>query len=152
MYSINSQQFTQTVTEVINKGKKALYLVLKKKPLAVEIYDNLKNEAEERFNKFLENKKPLLMDIKPENPEIFYECFLMRAMIEILKEMLKERKVTLSERDLNLFNYIFKKDFKQSIIPLDYNDEEDEEFTQNINNDNNINNLDFFKIIKDLKK
>ena len=60
MYSINSQQFTQTVTEVINKGKKALYLVLKKKPLAVEIYDNLKNEAEERFNKFLEKKKTFI--------------------------------------------------------------------------------------------
>ena len=114
MYSINSQQFTQTVTEVINKGKKALYLVLKKKPLAVEIYDNLKNEAEERFNKFLENKKPLLMDIKPENPEIFYECFLMRAMIEILKEMLKERKISLSEKDINLFQTIFQNEQKKN--------------------------------------
>lgn len=114
MYSINSQQFTQTVTEVINKGKKALYLVLKKKPLAVEIYDNLKNEAEERFNKFLENKKPLLMDIKPENPEIFYECFLVRAMIEILKEMLKERKISLSEKDINLFQTIFQNEQKKN--------------------------------------
>ena len=111
MNSRKSQSFSQTMTQVIEKGKQSLYLVLKKKPLPEEIYDNLKNEAEERFIKFVQQKKPLLEQMKPENPELFFECFLIKAMIHILRQMLKERKIALSEKDLSTFDTIFNIQF-----------------------------------------
>lgn len=102
--------FSQTVTEVINKGKQAINIVLQQKPIHIEIYDNLENEVEKRFKNFVDRKLPLLKEIKPQNPEIFYECFLIRSMIEVLKQMLEERKVMLSENDKNLFKLIFSND------------------------------------------
>ena len=110
MNSLNTQTFTQTITKVIDKSKKVIYLILKKKPLHEEIYENLQCEAEERFKKFVEKKKPLLQQIQPENPEVFFECFLIKAMINILKQMLEEKKIKLTEKDLNLFDNVFEND------------------------------------------
>lgn len=106
--------FSQTITQIINKGKKALYLVLKKKPLPVEILETLSVELEDRYEKFLNLKLPLLKKIKPDNPEQFYECFFIRAMIEVLKEMLSERKINLSEKDLKTFEIIFQKETQKN--------------------------------------
>ena len=107
-----NSNFSQAITQIIVKGKSALYLVLKKKPLPIEILEALAAEVEIRYEKFLNQKLPLLKNIKPDNPEQFYECFLIRAMIEVLKQMLKEKKINLSEKDLNTFELIFKKDLK----------------------------------------
>lgn len=110
MNSLNSQTLTQTITNVIEKGKKAIYLVLKKKPLHEEIYENLQHEVEERFKQFIEKKRPLLQQIQPENPEEFFQCFLIKAMINILKQMLEEKKINLTEKDLKLFDTVFEND------------------------------------------
>ena len=105
--------FSQTLTNIINKGKTALYLVLEKKPLPIEIIESLKTEVEVRFGIFIEQKKPLLQKIQPDDPEQFLECFLIRAMIEVLKQMLIEKKIKLSEKDLKTFDLIFQKDAKK---------------------------------------
>lgn len=138
------RSFSQTITEVINKGKDAIYLVLKQKPFHIEIYDNLKIEVEQRFKTFLNRKLPLLKQANPENREIFFECFLIRAMIEVLKQMLKERQVMLSERDKNLFRNIFSKNYKNGRIYI-----EDDDFFK----DDTIENNDYFiKSIENLIK
>ena len=105
--------FSQTLTNIINKGKTALYLVLEKKPLPIEIIESLKTEVEVRFGIFIEQKKPLLQKIQPDDPEQFLECFLIRAKIEVLKQMLIEKKIKLSEKDLKTFDLIFQKDAKK---------------------------------------
>jgi hypothetical protein len=137
MNSRKSQSFSQTMTQVIEKGKQSLYLVLKKKPLPEEIYDNLKNEAEERFIKFVQQKKPLLEQMKPENPELFFECFLIKAMIHILRQMLKERKIALSEKDLSTFDTIFNND-----KPMNRNNKKPEKKS----NENTNENGNYFNI------
>ena len=110
---INNNSFSQTITQIISKGKAAIHLVLRKKPLPVEIIEGLKAEVEIRFGKFIELKKPLLKNINPDNPEQFLDCFLIRAMIEVLKQMLFEKKISLSEKDLKTFELIFQKDAKK---------------------------------------
>ena len=60
MNSRKSQSFSQTMTQVIEKGKQSLYLVLKKKPLPEEIYDNLllwTKEFDQEFYDVLVNNK-----------------------------------------------------------------------------------------------
>lgn len=112
MFSEMSGSFSQTITQMISKGKKALYLVLRQKPLPVQILENLTAEVQVRYEKYLNQKMPLLKKIKPDNPEQFYECFLMKAMIEVLKQMLYEKKVNLSEKDLNTFDLVFQNEYQ----------------------------------------
>ena len=146
-----NSNFSQAITQIIVKGKSALYLVLKKKPLPIEILEALAAEVEIRYEKFLNQKLPLLKNIKPDNPEQFYECFLIRAMIEVLKQMLKEKKINLSEKDLNTFELIFKKDLKtkeekmkkpkisEDDSKVDDDEKNEKEETIKINDDHKIN-------------
>ena len=72
-------------------------------------------------------------------------------MIEVLKQMLKEKKINLSEKDLNTFELIFKKDLetkeekikKPKISEDDFkvDDDEKNEKEENIkiNDDHKIN-------------
>ena len=48
-----NSNFSQAITQIIVKGKSALYLVLKKKPLPIEILEALSAEVEIRYEKFL---------------------------------------------------------------------------------------------------
>ena len=135
-----NSNFSQAITQIIVKGKSALYLVLKKKPLPIEILEALAAEVEIRYEKFLNQKLPLLKNIKPDNPEQFYECFLIRAMIEVLKQMLKEKKINLSEKDLNTFELIFKEDLqkkKEKIKKAKIKIPEDNSKVDDENNENN---------------
>lgn len=61
-----NSNFSQAITQIIVKGKSALYLVLKKKPLPIEILEALSAEVEIRYEKFLNQKLPLLKNIKPD--------------------------------------------------------------------------------------
>ena len=82
---MKSQSCSQTITQVINKGKNVLYLVLKKKSFTQEIIDNINDELETRCQSFITKNLPQLNKLNPENPELFFECFLIRATIHILK-------------------------------------------------------------------
>ena len=56
---IHSSNISQTMTEV----KNYVYLTLKKKPLIEKILDDVKEEAERRFNIFIQSK----INLMPEN-------------------------------------------------------------------------------------
>ena len=94
---------SQTVTQI----KNATYLVLRRKPLPQQIVEDIEGEVEKRFQIFLNQKLPLLNSIQPEDPERFLAAFLLRGLISILDEMLKERNVLLSERDKNTIKDLF---------------------------------------------
>lgn len=92
------------------KGKKALYLVLKRKPLIEEIIESVEEEVEKRFSEFINKKSEELSRLKPDNPEEFYKCVLLRALIKILDKMLEEYSVGLTDKDKNTLKDIFEND------------------------------------------
>ena len=108
-----TQWLNQLSSAIINKVKKNIYLILKKKPLPEQIMDDLQEEVEKRFLYFINSKREQLENIKPEDPEEFYECFLLKAMINILEEMLKEKQINLSEKDKQTLKDLFKKEFPE---------------------------------------
>lgn len=105
-----SPALTQTITEV----KEHIYLSLKKKPLIEQILDDVKEEAERRFNIFIQTNLPKLQSLKPEDPQTFLECFLLRGLIKILDKMFKERNVKLSQKDKLEIENIFENDFDKN--------------------------------------
>lgn len=91
--------FSSTITQTSYKVKEYIYLVLKKKPFIQQIFDDVKEEADKRFNLFIQTKINLLQGVKPDNPQTFLECFLLRGLIQILDQMFLERNIKLSEKD-----------------------------------------------------
>lgn len=77
--------------------KNYVYLTLKKKPLIEKILDDVKEEAERRFNIFIQSKINFLQSIKPDDPQAFLECFLLRGLIKILDKMFEERNMKLNQ-------------------------------------------------------
>ena len=101
---------TTLENKVLKKGKKALYLVLKKKSFPDTIIDSLEVEIEQRFNNFLKKIAPKLNNIQLENEEDGLKYLLIKGLINILNEMLQERKITLSENDKKITNEIFEEE------------------------------------------
>ncbi len=88
--------------------KNYVYLTLKKKPLIEKILDDVKEEAERRFNIFIQSKINFLQSIKPDDPQAFLECFLLRGLIKILDKMFEERNIKLSAKDKFEIESIFE--------------------------------------------
>ena len=105
-----SHTFTQYESKVTKKGKNVLYLVLKKKTFADEIIDSLQKEVETRFKKFLNEIAADLNKIKLDDEENGLKYIMLKGMINILNQMLKERMIILSEKDKQIINEIFEKD------------------------------------------
>ena len=99
---------TQYENKVTQKAKNALYLVLKKKTFADEVINSLQVEIEKRFKKFLNNIAGDLERIKLEDEENGLKYIILRGMINILNEMLKERMILLSDKDKKIVNDIFE--------------------------------------------
>ena len=99
---------TQVSYEILKKGKKAIYLVLRRKSLIEEIIESVQEEVEKRFSEFLNKKSEELNRLKPDNPEEFYKCVLLRALIKILDKMFKEYSVDLTDKDKNILKEIFE--------------------------------------------
>jgi hypothetical protein len=116
MFSNVTQCLTELSPAIINKGRKTLYLILKGKPLPEQIMDDLREQVEKRYLDFINSKRKLLETIKPEDPEEFYECFLLKAMITVLEEMLKEKKINLTEKDRQTLKDVFKDESKNKKI------------------------------------
>jgi hypothetical protein len=116
MLSNVTQCLTELSPAIINKGRKTLYLILKGKPLPEQIMDDLREQVEKRYLDFINSKRKLLETIKPEDPEEFYECFLLKAMITVLEEMLKEKKINLTEKDRQTLKDVFKDESKNKKI------------------------------------
>lgn len=100
--------FSPTISRTMTQVKEYVYLALKKKPLIQQILDDVRDEAEKKFQNLVQQKLPALKKMKPENPQCFLECFLLRALIKILDEMFEERNVKLTLNDKNELENIFE--------------------------------------------
>lgn len=118
MKKVNISNLSQTITlveqKVTTKAKKTLYLVLKKKGFAEEIIDNIDKELEKRLIEYLKNIAPKLNQMNFDNPEEALECLLLKQMIKILDDILKEKMLNLNEEDKKkLFDFFKNEDEKK---------------------------------------
>jgi Mg/Co/Ni transporter MgtE len=103
MKKANTSNISQTLTlveqNVALKTSKTLYLVLKKKGLADEIIDNIDKELEKRLIEYLKNIAPKLNQMNFDDPVEALECLLLKQVVKILDDMIKEKMLNLNEED-----------------------------------------------------
>jgi len=124
------RSITQTTIE---KGKHILHLILKKKPLTVKVIEEINDELEKRLTKFLDNIFIKIKDMKFDNPEQTLKVIIIKGLINILKKMIEENSIKLTEEDKKILDEIMIEDNNNNI-----NIEENNEIK---NDDNNINNF-----------
>jgi hypothetical protein len=100
--------FTSVISQTITESKRVIYLVLKQKPLPQQILDNVREEAEKRFEIFIKEKLSILNSVKPDDPENFIKCFMLRGIILILDQMYQERHIKLSQKDKETIKQLFE--------------------------------------------
>ena len=122
-----SSTVTQYENKVTKKAKKVLYLVLKKQNFADEIINSLQIEVEKRFKKFLNDIAGDLEKIKFEDEENSLKYIILKGMINILNQMLKERMILLSDKDKQLVNEIFEGEKQPKEKPKEEPKEESKE-------------------------
>lgn len=89
--------------DIIEKGKKKLYLVLKKKKsFGEEIVEELEKEINNRLAGYIKKKLPKLMEIKPDDPDTFLKLFILSSYIKILKALLEKYNIQLTEKDIEI--------------------------------------------------
>ena len=103
MKKANTSNISQTLTlveqNVSLKTRKTLYLVLKRKGLADEIIDNIDKELEKRLIEYLKNIAPKLNQMNFDDPVEALECLLLKQVVKILDDMIKEKMIYLNEED-----------------------------------------------------
>ena len=103
MKKANTSNISQTLTlveqNVSLKTRKTLYLVLKRKGLADEIIDNIDKEVEKRLIEYLNNIAPKLNQMNFDDPVEALECLLLKQVVKILDDMIKEKMLNLNEED-----------------------------------------------------
>ena len=103
MKTITETSIENVKKDIIEKGKKKLYLVLKKKKsFGEEIVEELEKEINNRLAAYIKKKLPKLMEIKPDNPENFLKIFLLSSYIKILKALLEKYNIQLTEKDIEI--------------------------------------------------
>ena len=103
MKTITETSIENVKKDIIEKGKKKLYLVLKKKKsFGEEIVEELEKEINNRLAAYIKKKLPKLMEIKPDNPENFLKLFLLSSYIKILKALLEKYNIQLTEKDIEI--------------------------------------------------
>ena len=103
MKKANTSNISQTLTlveqNVTLKTRKTLYLVLKRKGLADEIIDNIDKELEKRLIEYLNKIAPKLNQMTFDDPVTALECLLLKQVVKILDDMIKEKMLNLNEED-----------------------------------------------------
>ena len=103
MKKANTSNISQTLTlveqNVSLKTRKTLYLVLKRKGLADEIIENIDKELEKRLIEYLKNIAPKLNQMNFDDPVEALECLLLKQVVKILDDMIKEKMLNLNEED-----------------------------------------------------
>jgi hypothetical protein len=99
---------SKVTTLTIQKGKEILYLVLKRKPFAKEIVEELEKELENRMTIFIKSIAPKLQNMNFDDPEQSLKVIILRGLINILKNMIEEHKLELSESDRKILDDIMK--------------------------------------------
>jgi hypothetical protein len=102
--------FTTVVNEAANKGKKVLYLVLKRKTNERRIIEDLEKELDIKMQMFLENIQEKIINAKFDNKERALKYILLKGLINILEKMIVENMGKLSDEDKKLIEDIMKED------------------------------------------
>ena len=98
---MESHYKTITVVEekVSKKAKNTLYLVLKKRGFGEEVIEKMDTELERRFLEVLKRITPRLSEMHFDNPEEALEYILLKEIIKILDDFIKENMLNLNEDD-----------------------------------------------------
>ena len=98
---------TRLKTYTIEAGKKTLYLVLKKKPLPVEIMEKLNKDFQKILEKYVDKIIPDLIKLNPKNPEKMLQYISLQITLKILDKIINESYFFLSEKDRILAEKIY---------------------------------------------
>ena len=104
------QTVTTVVDNCINKGRKVLYLVLKKKTNEQRIIEELEKELDLKMRILLDRIVEKLKRVKFDNPERALKCILLRGLINILEKMIEENMGKLTEEDNKIIQEIMNED------------------------------------------
>ena len=114
---------TYTKTELaLQKGREILYLVLRKKPFSKEIIEIIEREVEKRFQNYILTIASQLENVKFKDPEKCLKIIILKSIINILKNMIQEDIIKLSENDLNVLFQLLNEEEK-NIKLIDNNDD-----------------------------
>ena len=98
---------TQIKQYAMEASKKALYLVLKKKPLSVEIIEKFSGDFQKRLEEYLIKLIPALQQINPKDPEKVLKYIALKGMLKILSKIMNDNYLILSENDRILAETIY---------------------------------------------
>ena len=135
----SSNYITEIIQNTKEEGKKTLYLILQKKPIPVEIIEELNEKLEKRLEQYIKRIIPELVKMKPENPEKTLKYISLKASYKILEEIIKEQYLKLNEKDkisakVIYENYLIKEQNKEN---NDINDNDDNKDNLYENHNNN---------------
>ena len=150
----NNTTTTQTMTLVQNcsvNGKRYLHLVLREKPFAEKIVEELKAEIEKRLEIYLNTHIfPQLakMDVSEfKNPEQSIKVIIISSIQEVLKEMMNENLLMLCPEDFALVEQIINSEEKEINKPMPQNNENKDDKPKNENENKDDNSSGFKNII-----
>ena len=106
-----SKTCTTTDTQLLKyaklKARKSLYLVLKKKPFATKIVEELNEEVERRLTIFIERLVKKMEGRKCDDPEKLLKYTILKAIVKILDNIMKENYIQMTEDDKIAVEKIF---------------------------------------------
>ena len=131
---------TRLKTYTIEAGKKTLYLVLKKKPLPVEIMEKLNKDFQKILEKYVDKIIPDLIKLNPKNPEKMLQYISLQITLKILDKIINESYFFLSEKDRILAEKIYNLG-----IEREKQNQDKEKIIDDNQQDENINETNDFK-------
>ena len=109
---MKNTQTQQMYVDCKNKGRKVLYLVLKKKSFEKEIIEKIEKELEVKLKDFLKDIEPKIRNVEFEDPENSLKVIFLEGLINILQELLQKSIGKLSKDDKKILDEIVYKDDK----------------------------------------
>lgn len=103
---------SQTVTQTLERGKRILHLVLQKKPITVQAFEELEKEVSDRMIKFVQRIMPKLENAKFDNPELAIKVIFLKGLINILKKLVEEYQKSLNPQDQLFIEEVFANEEK----------------------------------------
>ena len=123
----------------IEKKKKVIYLILKKKPFQKEIIDQLESQLEFKMNEFFDKIIDKIKETKFNNIEQSLKYILLKGLVLILEKELNKNKIDLSEGEKNTLKEIMENDdIHENKINKKGNLLFDEKEKEDINNEDNV--------------
>jgi len=133
------KNITTLYHKYIEKKKKVIYLILKKKPFQKEIIDQLESQLEFKMNEFFDKIIDKIKETKFDNIEQSLKYILLKGLVLILKKELNKNKIDLSEGEKNTLKEIMENDdIHENKINKKGNLLFDEKEKEDINNEDNV--------------